>query len=88
MTSYNRALKKARRESIETDVTQEKIFVGGGAHPNKRQAAAKANRFRKPWGCSAKRTGWEGERVDRLRIERHPGIWHNNGGLESDGVKG
>ena len=33
------------------------------------------------------RTGWEGERVDRLRTERHPGVWHN-GGLGSDGVKG
>ena len=31
--------------------------------------------------------GWEGERVDRLCTERHPGVWHN-GGLESDGVKG
>ena len=33
-----------------------------------------------------KRTGWEGERVDRLRTERHPGVWHS-GGLKSDGVK-
>ena len=24
--------------------------------------------------------------MDRLRTERHPGVWHN-GGLESDGVK-
>ena len=31
--------------------------------------------------------GWEGERVDILRTERHPGVWHS-GGLESDGVKG
>ena len=31
--------------------------------------------------------GGGGERVNRLRPERHPGIWHN-GGLESDGVKG
>ena len=31
--------------------------------------------------------GWEGERVDRLRVERHPGVWHS-GGLESDGVEG
>ena len=29
----------------------------------------------------------EGERVDRLCTERHPGVW-NNGGLENDGVKG
>ena len=33
------------------------------------------------------RMGWEGEIVDRLRPERHPGVWHS-GGLESDGVKG
>ena len=25
--------------------------------------------------------------MDRLRTERHPGVWHS-GGLESDGVKG
>ena len=37
-------------------------------------------------GCSAERTGWEGESsVDRLRTERHPGFWHS-GGLESNGV--
>ena len=28
------------------------------------------------------RTGWEGERVDRLRPKRHPGVSHS-GGLES-----
>ena len=26
-------------------------------------------------------------KLDQLRTERHPGIWHN-GGLESDGMKG
>ena len=32
------------------------------------------------------RMGWgEGERMDRLRTERHPGIAHS-GGLQSDGV--
>ena len=30
---------------------------------------------------------WEGERVTRLRTERHPGVRHN-GRLESDGVIG
>ena len=25
----------------------------------------------------AERTGWEGERVDRLRTERHPGVLHS-----------
>ena len=30
---------------------------------------------------------WEGERVNRLRTERHPGVRHN-GRLESDGVIG
>ena len=69
------------------NVAQEETFVGGYAHPNKRRAAALANHVRKPWGCSVERTGWEGERVDRLHTERHSGVWHN-GGLESDGVKG
>ena len=32
-----------------------------------------------------KRTGREGERVDRLGTEQRPGISHS-GGLESDGV--
>ena len=34
-------------------------------------------RVLKPWGRSAERTGWVGERVDRLCTERHPGVWHN-----------
>ena len=38
-------------------------------------------------GAVPERTGWEGERADRLRPERHPGVWHS-GGLENDGVKG
>ena len=29
-------------------------------------------------GREDERTGWEGERrVDRLRTERHPGVWYN-----------
>ena len=58
--------------------------------PNERRAAAERS---EPFSetlrvHSTERTGWEeGERVDRLRPERHPGVWHN-GGLESDGVKG
>ena len=36
---------------------------------------------------STERTGWEGERVDQLRPERHPSVWHS-GALESGGVKG
>ena len=36
-------------------------------------------------GCSAERTGWGGKRVDLLRTERHPGVWHSRG-LKSDGV--
>ena len=27
------------------------------------------------------------KRVDRLRVERHPGVWHS-GGLGNDGVGG
>ena len=61
--------------------------MGGEAPPNGWRAAAKANRFQKPSGCSTERTGWKGERVGRLRPERHPGVWHS-GGLESDGLKG
>ena len=87
MTSYNRALEIARCESIETTLRTRRPSWGGHAHSNERRAAAKANRVRKPWACSAERTGWEGERVDRLRTERHPGVWHN-GGLESDGIEG
>ena len=87
MTSYNRALEITRRESIETTLRTRKTVVGGDAHPNERRTAAKAKRFRKPRGCSAERAGWEGQRVDRLNIERHPGVWHS-GGLESDDVKG
>ena len=33
------------------------------------------------------RTGWEGEIVDGLRTEWHPGVWHS-GESESDGVGG
>ena len=33
------------------------------------------------------RAGWEGERADRLRTERRPGVWHS-GELESDNVGG
>ena len=70
------------------NVAHEKtFFVGGCAHPNERRAAAKTSRVRRPWGCSAERTGWEGERVDRLRTKQHPGVWYS-GGLESDGGGG
>ena len=61
--------------------------MDGDAHPNERRAAAEANCVWKPSGCSAEGTGWEGEIMDRLRTERHPGVWHS-GGLESEGVKG
>ena len=56
-----------------------------GAYPNERRAVAKVNHVVKPWGCSAERTGWEEERVGRLRIACHPGVLHS-GGLESDGI--
>ena len=59
------------------NVAHEKTFKGGDAHPN--EQPAKTNHVRKPWGRSAERTGWEGERVDRLCTERHPGVWHNGG---------
>ena len=38
-------------------------------------------------GCSAARTGRERKKVDRLRTERHPGVWPK-GRLKRDGVKG
>ena len=59
--------------------------MSGDAHSDEWRAAAKANRVRKPRGCSAEKTGWEGEIVGRLRTERHAGVWHN-GGLKSDGI--
>ena len=37
-------------------------------------------------GAVRRGRGVKEKRVDRLRTERHPGVWHN-GGLESDGVK-
>ena len=61
--------------------------MGGGAYPNERWMVAKSNHVGKHLWCSAEWTGWEGERVDRLRTERHPGVWHS-GGLGSDGVGG
>ena len=30
--------------------------------------------------------GGKEKELDRLHLERHPGVWHS-GGLESDGVK-
>ena len=38
-------------------------------------------------GLQCREDGVGMRRVDRLRTEQHPGIWHT-GGLESDGVKG
>ena len=61
--------------------------MGGDAPPNERRAVAKAIVFGNLEGRSAERTEWEGEIVDRLCTDRHPGVWHN-GGSENDGVKG
>ena len=47
MISYNRALEITRCESIEPTLCMRRLSVGGGAHPNERRAAAKANRVRK-----------------------------------------
>ena len=64
MTSYNRALgARALRQRWARWARAD--FCGGGDHSYERRAAAKANRGRKPSGCSAERTGWEGERVNR-----------------------
>ena len=67
------------------NLRHENTFVGGDAYPNERRAVAKASLVSNPWGCTAGRTGCEGEIVDRLRTVRSPGIW-NSGGLESDCV--
>ena len=83
MISYNRALEITRYESFEITLRTRRLFVGGSAHSNERRAAAKLNRVRVQCG----EDGVEGERVDRLRTERHPGVWHS-GGLESDGIGG
>ena len=87
MTSYNRSLGITLREHLDNFTHDGKTFVREDAHPDERRPVAKANRLRKPRGCSTERTGWEGQRVDRLRTERHQGVWHSEG-LESDGVKG
>ena len=63
--------------------------MGGDAPPNERRAAAeRSESFSETLRVQyAEKTGWEGERVDRLHPERHSGVWHN-GGLEIDGFKG
>ena len=47
-TCYNRALKIAGCESIETNLAHDKTLVGGDAHSNERRAVAQANGVRKP----------------------------------------
>ena len=78
MTSYNHALEITRCESIGTTLrTRRLLWAGTLIRIYMWRAAAKANHVRKPWVRSVERTGWEGESVDRLRTERHPGVWHN-----------
>ena len=76
-----------RCEGIETTLPTRRLLWTRGVHPHERRTVANANRVWKPYGCSAVRTGWEGEIVDRLRTERRP-VMLNSGGLESDGVGG
>ena len=88
MTSYNRALEITRCESIEITLRTRKLLWAGvlirmsGGRLLKRIVSGNFE-----GRCSAERAGWKGERVDRLRTERHPGVWHNRG-LKSEGVKG
>ena len=91
MTSYNRSFEITRCESIETTLRTRRLFlwagtlvrINGGRLPKKRIM------FGNLEGAVRRgRTGWEGERVDRLCTERHPAFGINNGGLGSDGVKG
>ena len=49
---YNHGVRALKQRCVRV-----KTFVGGGAHPNERRAVAKANRVRKPRGCSAERAG-------------------------------
>ena len=83
MTSYNRALEITRCESIET-MLRTRILLWA-------ETLLRMSDGRMPkrilFGKEKEWMGWEGERVDRLCTERHPGVWHN-GGLENDGVKG
>ena len=60
--------------------------MGGSAHPNERRAAAKRVVF-EILRVQCGEDGVGRKRVDILRIERHPGVWHSEG-LESDGVGG
>ena len=57
--------------------------MGGDAHPNERRSESCLETLKMQY----KEDGWEGERVDRLRTERHPGVCYSER-LESDGVKG
>ena len=85
MTSYNRALEITRCESIETALRTRRLLWAGTLLRMSGGRFPKRIMFGNLEG--AERTGWEGEKVDRLCTERHPGVWHN-GGLENDGVKG
>ena len=48
---------------------------------------AKANRVRKRREYCSERAGWEGEKVNRLRSEQNPGVWHS-GGLQRNSLEG
>ena len=85
MNSYNRALEITGCESSCDNIAHEETFVGWVTHLNERRVAVKTNHVWNSRGCKVERTGWEGKRVDRLRTERHPGVFHS-GGVEGDGL--
>ena len=88
ITSYNRARKMARCESIETTLHTRRLLRAGalirmsGGRLPKRIIV-----FRNLEGAVRRgRDGNEKEWTDCV-VQRHPGVWHK-GGLETDGVKG
>ena len=89
ITSYNHALEITRCESIETTLRTRRLLWAGTLLRMSGGRLPKRIVFGNPEGAvrRGQLLGWEGERADRLRTERHPGVWHS-GGLESDGVKG
>ena len=87
MISYNRALEIIGYESIETTLRTRRLLWAGTLLRMSGGRLPKRIVFGNLEGAVRKGRGGEGERVDRLRPERHPGVRHS-GGLESDGFKG
>ena len=87
MTWYNRALEITGCESIETTLRTRRILWKGTLLRMSGGRLPKRIVFENFEDAVRRGRGGKEERMDRLRPERHPGVWHC-GGLESDGVKG